>query len=189
MDDTQRTNINIVIAFAEILMLLRDPYENGHDKRCAELSVLLANKLCLPDEQIEQIGYAARLHDIGKIMIAEQILNKTRLTTAEMNMIRSHSSMGAKALKSLGFDDPIQSIILQHHENWDGTGYPNKLQGENILIGARIIRIADCFDAMTSERSYRKSLTKERTIVKMEKENGKSFDPMIFELLRKIIES
>jgi HD-GYP domain-containing protein (c-di-GMP phosphodiesterase class II) len=107
-------------------------------------------------------------------------LNKPKLSTSERNMVHSHSALGAKVIHALEFDENIEKTILHHHENWNASGYPDGLEGEQIPLGARIIRVADCFDAMTSDRPYRETYSERDALIEMEKEIGTSFDPMIF---------
>lgn len=189
MDQKDRYRISAIITFTESLMVLRDPFEDGHQKRCANNAMRLAAEMKLSNEDVELIGFAARLHDVGKIVIAESVLNKPKLTIAEKNMINSHSMLGALIITSMGFDNSLPVIIFQHHENWDGSGYPLKLSGEDILIGARILRIVDCFDAMTNIRSYREFYTYDRALSEMQKESGTSFDPTIYEIFERMIKA
>jgi putative nucleotidyltransferase with HDIG domain len=176
--------INGIIAFANAIMVLRDPYEDGHEMRVALLAAGLANKLNLPKEFVEHVEYGAHLHDVGKIMIAESILNKTKLSASERSMINSHASLGAKAISALHFGKVIEDAIHHHHENWDGSGYPDGLQREAIPMAARIIRVVDCFDAMTHKRLNHITYSLKQAIAEMDKENGTSFDPTIFNVFK-----
>lgn len=188
MNPQDHDRINGIIAFAEAVMVLRDPYEDGHDQRTEKLALKLAGKLNLSSlEFIENLRYGARLHDVGKIMIAESALNKIKLTPSEKNMVNSHALLGAEAIKALGFNKDIVDIIHHHHENWDGSGYPDKLKGNEISLGARIVRIADSYDAIQNGRAYHKAKSKRDTLIELEKENGISFDPVIFEAFKGII--
>jgi putative nucleotidyltransferase with HDIG domain len=178
------TRISAVITLVTVLMPLRDPYSNGHEKRVASMAKAICVMMGLNSDYTDQTEYAAQLHDLGKLMIAENVLNKPKLTQAEKVMVHSHSVLGAKAIRALELDQEIEDVINHHHENWDGTGYPGNLAGTDIPLGARIIRIADTFDAMISDRPYRKMFSQKEAIAEMELEVGKSFDPMIFEIFK-----
>jgi len=181
--------IYTIIQFAEQIMLLRDPYENGHEHRVADISTKLAIALDLTPELVLNIHIAARMHDIGKLLVAEVILNKVKITSSERRMIQSHSDFGAKIIHTLELDTHIEDIIRHHHENWNGTGYPDKLKGDEISIGARILRIADTFDAMTNERPYRKMATKKQTLIEMKSESGTSFEPRLFDKFEQMMKT
>jgi putative nucleotidyltransferase with HDIG domain len=178
------TRVSAVITLVNVLMPLRDPYSNGHEKRVASMVKAICVMMGLNSDYTDQTEYAAQLHDLGKLMIAENVLNKPKLTQAERNMVNSHSALGAKAIKALELDQEIVDVINHHHENWNGSGYPDNLAGQDIPLGARIIRIADTFDAMTSDRPYRKMFSQKEAISEMELEVGTSFDPMIFEIFK-----
>jgi putative nucleotidyltransferase with HDIG domain len=178
------TRISAVITLVTVLMPLRDPYSNGHEKRVASMAKAICVMMGLNADYTDQTEYAAYLHDLGKLMIAENVLNKPKLTQAEKAMVHNHSALGAIAIHTLEFDQEIEDVINHHHENWDGTGYPGNLAGTDIPLGARIIRIADTFDAMTSDRPYRKMFSQKEAISEMKLEVGKSFDPMIFEIFK-----
>jgi putative nucleotidyltransferase with HDIG domain len=168
-------------------MAARDPFQvDGHTARSALLAEKLARELGLPEGFVINVRDAASLHDIGKMSIAESILNKVKLTESERHMIQSHADIGYQVISALHFDKSIADAILHHHENWNGTGYPDKLAREAIPLESRIIRVVDCFDAMTHKRSYREVYTVERAIMEMEKEIGISFDPTIFNVFRRI---
>jgi putative nucleotidyltransferase with HDIG domain len=187
MDNEDRYRIHIIIEFSEVIMQLRDPYEDGHEKRAAKLAIGLALELKLAPEDIELLTYSAQLHDVGKILIAEHVLNKVKLSTSETNMIRSHADMGERLIAKFRFDPAIERNVRHHHENWDGSGYPDGLKGDVIPLGARILRVVDCFDAMTSERPYREAYTKDEALLEMDKENGTSFDPAIYATFRQMV--
>jgi putative nucleotidyltransferase with HDIG domain len=183
-DPYYHSRVTAIIALVDVLMPLRDPYSNGHEKRVAKIAVAIAMKLGLAANFVDNLEYGAHLHDIGKLMIAENVLNKPKLTISERNMVKSHAALGVKAIHALEFDDNIEIAIKHHHENWDGSGYPDGLDGEAIPLGARIIRVADTFDAMTSDRPYRETYTQRNALIEMEKEIGTSFDPMIFRMFQ-----
>ena len=137
----------------------------------------IASQLGRPAEEIELTRLAGSLHDLGKLAIPEEILRKpSALTEAERLVLERHPQIGYRMLESLGVE-PIADWVLHHHERWDGTGYPDGLEGEAIPIGARIIFVADAFDAMTSNRLYRTPLTHEEALHEVERCSGSQFDP------------
>lgn len=156
-----------------------DPYTRGHCERVERFSHQLADHIHLNEKDKESLSIAALLHDIGKIGIPSEILNKeTPLSTEEYNKIKEHSVIGYQILKDVEFLSDCTQIILQHHERYDGKGYANGLAGENIQLSARILCIADAFDAMTSSRAYRKiPLTYGQAIKELESLKGIQFDP------------
>ena len=157
----------------------RDTYTGSHSTRVAELSSWIAHRLGFDQEHIELTRLAASLHDLGKLAIPEEILRKPGpLTDAERLVLQRHPEIGYRMLESLGVD-PIADWVLHHHERWDGTGYPERLRGEEIPLGARIIFVADAYDAMTSERAYRGRLTPREAIEELEHCSGTQFDPAI----------
>jgi putative two-component system response regulator len=187
MNERERLRIEAVILFADAITIKRDPFEDGHGKRASKLAQDLAIELGKPAEFVELLGYAMDLHDVGKILIAESILNKPKLGASELSMIESHSELGTEILVPLHFDKLIHETVLQIHENWDGSGYPHGLKREEILESARMGRIADCYDAMRSDRPYRKALTVKFALEMMERESGKSFDPTMFNIFKRMI--
>jgi len=134
----------------------RDPYTAGHQRRVARLACAIAGEMKLPAEQINGIRTAASVHDIGKLSVPAEILSKPgRLSEIEMGLIKTHSQAGFEILAGIEFPWPIARIVLQHHERMDGTGYPLELEGDEILLEARILTVADVVEAMASYRPYR----------------------------------
>ena len=157
----------------------RDVYTGSHSQRVAELAARTARRLGLPDEEVELTRLAASLHDLGKLAIPEEILRKPGpLTEPERMVLERHPQIGFRMLESLGVD-PVADWVLHHHERWDGSGYPDGLPGESIPLGARIIFVADAYDAMTSERVYRSRMPSAQAIVELERCSGSQFDPGI----------
>jgi diguanylate cyclase (GGDEF)-like protein len=157
----------------------RDTYTGSHSTRVAELSAWIAHRLGLDREHIELTRLAGSLHDLGKLAIPEEILRKPGpLTDPERLVLQRHPEIGHRMLESLGVD-PVAEWVLHHHERWDGTGYPERLRGEEIPLGARIIFVADAYDAMTSDRAYRGRLTPRDAIEELERCSGTQFDPEI----------
>jgi HD-GYP domain-containing protein (c-di-GMP phosphodiesterase class II) len=155
----------------------KDPYTKGHCNRVEIYSQIIAMELNMTEEERYELQIACLLHDIGKIGVSERILSKpSRLTDEEMDQMKLHPVIGGEIVKDLyGFN--IAPIIKHHHERYDGKGYPEGLLGDNIPLGARIIAVADTFDAMTSDRPYRKSLDREIAINELIVFKGKQFDP------------
>ncbi|HEY2940617.1 MAG TPA: diguanylate cyclase [Gaiellaceae bacterium] len=161
----------------------RDVYTGSHSQRVAELAARTARRLGLPDEDIELTRLAASLHDLGKLAVPEEILRKPGpLTDPERIVLERHPQIGFRMLESLGVD-PVADWVLHHHERWDGSGYPDGLPGAQIPLGARIIFVADAYDAMTSERVYRRRVAPSEAIAELERCAGTQFDPEIVSAL------
>ena len=166
---------------------VRDPYTAGHSDRVTALSLLLADKLVMSDEGRKALEYAALFHDIGKLGIPETILLKTgKLTDAEFEAIKNHPNIGASILENIGFLKDALPIIRHHHERYSGCGYPDGMVGDLIPLGSRIIAIADTYDAMTSDRPYRKRLSHEAAIHEIERNRGIQFDNKLVDLFLEI---
>lgn len=158
----------------------KDEYTKGHSYRVAEYSVLIAKKLGLSEKEIDKLHYAASLHDIGKIGVPDTILNKpSRLTNDEYAIIKTHTVIGADIIKGIDLIAYTEDVARYHHERYDGKGYPTGLSGENIPFLARIVAVADSYDAMSSKRIYRKSLPEEIIRSEIEKNRGLQFDPQV----------
>src|SRR5262249_11523520 len=144
----------------------KDDVTHSHVRRVQAYAVALARELGVGDETtVKAIEAAALLHDTGKLAVPEHILNKPgRLTPAEFDQMKRHVDVGADILSLVNFPYPVVPIVRCHHENWDGTGYPRGVSGSDIPIGARILSVVDCFDALTSDRPYRKALTDEEAL-------------------------
>jgi len=158
----------------------KDEYTRGHSNRVSEYAALIAEKMNLPEEEVAEIKYAATLHDIGKIGVPDTILNKpSRLTDEEYDIIKTHSTIGYDILHNIDMISYTSDIARHHHERFDGKGYPDGLKGDEISIGARIVAVADSFDAMNSRRIYRKPLDREIIIAEIQKNKGIQFDPVV----------
>jgi diguanylate cyclase (GGDEF)-like protein/putative nucleotidyltransferase with HDIG domain len=157
----------------------RDVYTGSHSERVAELAARIAMRLGADAETVELTRLAASLHDLGKLAIPEEILRKPgELTESERLVLERHPQIGYRMLESLGVD-PVAQWVLHHHERWDGSGYPNGLPGEEIPLGARIIFVADAYDAMTSDRVYRQRLSDEDAMAELVRCAGTQFDPEV----------
>lgn len=159
---------------------LRDPYTSGHQRRVSDMAVALARKIHVPAAEVEGIRIAAVLHDIGKISIPAEILNKPgRLSDAEFEIIKAHPGAGYEILKDIEFPWPVADMVRQHHERLDGGGYPQGLRGEQIIRGARILTVADVFESMSSHRPYRPSLGPGPAIAELKAGRGTRYDAEI----------
>lgn len=158
----------------------KDHYTRGHSERVSHLSELLATKLGLPDREVEWVRISGLVHDVGKIGVPEAVLTKPgRLTDDEFAAIKRHPEIGHNILRAVAPLGPALPGVLSHHERWDGKGYPNGLSGEGIPLIARIIGLADTFDAMSSNRSYRSALTREKVLSEITRCAGSQFDPKL----------
>lgn len=162
---------------------MKDSYTQGHAKRVTEYSLCIGSKLNLHVTELRDLYLGAVLHDIGKIGTEEHLLNKPEgLNLREETLIREHPLNGTLFIVGIENLSHIVPTILHHHERWDGTGYPGRLKGEQIPLHARIVSIADSFDAMVSARSYRPALDKETAIRELQKEKGTQFDPFLVDV-------
>ena len=165
----------------------RDPYTAGHQRRVAQLSCAIAKEMGLPEKQIEGIHASGLLHDIGKIYIPTDILNRPgRLSNIEMDLIRTHSKVGYDILKTVNFPWPVAQIVLQHHERQDGSGYPQGLSGEEILIEAKILAVTDVVEAMSSHRPYRPALGIDMALGEISRNSGILYDPKVVDVCLKL---
>jgi len=158
----------------------KDKYTSGHSQRVAETSVAIAKELGLSQHSIERIRQAGLIHDIGKIGVRESVLNKPgRLTDEEFHHIKSHCEIGEHILTPIVEDEEILKVVRHHHERYDGRGYPDGLKSEQIPLGARILAVADTYDAMTSERPYREAMSDETACDEIKRCKGTQFDPVV----------
>jgi putative two-component system response regulator len=181
----------MTISIAETLinaMEAKDIYLRGHSQRVAELGASMAETLNLDADTVENIRLAGRLHDVGKIGIREEVLNKPgKLTPEEFEHIKTHVKIGMEILAPLKHIGSSLRYVQDHHEHWDGNGYPRQISGEQISIGGRILAAADAFDALTSKRAYRDPLTPEDTLDLLRGQSGRLLDPRIYEALDTIV--
>ena len=173
----QQTLDGIIEALSAAIEL-RDPYTAGHQRRVAELAVAIAEEMGLPTDKVEAIRYAALVHDIGKLAVPAEILARpSALTDTELALIKFHPQQAYEILKGIDFPWPLAEIILQHHERLDGSGYPQGLKGEELVLEARIIAVADVVEAMSSHRPYRPALGIDAALDEIRKNKGKLYAP------------
>lgn len=166
----------------------KDEYARGHSHRVAEYAALIAGELGWSSEEIMNLKYAAHLHDIGKIGIPDMLLNKpARLTPEEYSVIKEHTVIGAEILKNISLIPHVAEVARSHHEHYDGTGYPDGLAGEDIPLSARIVAIADSYDAMNSRRIYRNALPPEKIFEEIKNNRGIQFDPELADIFLKLL--
>ncbi|RME89325.1 MAG: HD domain-containing protein [Anaerolineae bacterium] len=173
-----------LLVLAEIIEA-RDPYTGGHLWRVSQFAKLLAFKIGLPEREVLRISLAAYLHDLGKVGIPDHILCKEgELNDEEYAVVRTHPSVGGRLLESHPLGDLVYKVALEHHERVDGRGYPRGLRGEQISLASRIVSVADAFDAMTSTRPYRRGLSTEEALRRLEEGAGTQFDAGIVAHMR-----
>ncbi|MBI4734006.1 MAG: HD-GYP domain-containing protein [Rubrobacteridae bacterium] len=173
----RKNNLHAIMALVEALNA-KDPYTRGHSERVSIYSLLLSEHMNLTDEEIDSIYIASYLHDIGKIGIHENVLNKPdKLTNDEYEHIKSHPGISGQIVSQLPNLEHIASIVRHHHERHDGHGYPDGLKGLDIPLGARILAIADAFDAMTTDRPYRDGFNAMEALSEIDRCSGLQFDP------------
>lgn len=169
---------------------IKDPYTEGHLRRIAGFSEQTARALGLSAEQARVVRYAGVLHDIGKIGVSEAVLRKPGpLDAAEQLELRRHAQYGAAIVSPMRFAADVAPIVLAHHEHWDGSGYPNELSGEQIPLGARIISVVDAYDAMTSDRPYRRSLGDPEAVRRLRGGSGTQWDPRVVTTFLELLEA
>ena len=195
-EELSEKNEELEQAYFDTIKILRqtveakDPYTRGHSDRVSAFSVLLGKQLGLGENDLETLRVGGLFHDIGKIGVPDSVLTKDdRLTENEFSQIKEHPSIGAHILGNVKVFQDIIPIVKHHHERYDGHGYPSNLAGEDIPYLVRIVTVIDTFDAMTSNRSYRKALPMKTVIAEIEKCKGTQFDPEIADAFLKIIDS
>lgn len=185
--EKQKNNIKIILQSMNTFISFidaKDPYTRGHSKRVAMYAAEIAKRQGLSTDEIQNIYYAGLLHDSGKISVPDAVLNKPgKLTTEERKLIQNHTVAGGKMLRQLSSIRGIRETALYHHERFDGKGYPEGLAGNQIPLYARIVGVADSYDAMSSNRVYRRHLNKDEIIEEIQKGSGTQFDPDIVKLM------
>jgi PAS domain S-box-containing protein/putative nucleotidyltransferase with HDIG domain len=182
----QRTMEGTVFAIAKMVEA-RDPYTAGHQQRVADLAVTIARKMNLGKDLITGLRMAATIHDIGKIYVPAEILSRpAKLSSIEFAFIKKHPELGSKILQTIDFPWPVADIVLQHHERLNGTGYPNALKSNEILLEAKILAVADVVEAMCSHRPYRPARSLVMTLDEIAENCGTLYDPEIVKICRKL---
>ena len=177
------TTITVMVSAVE----MRDPYTAGHQSRVADLARAIATDIGLPQDTIDGIRMAGTIHDIGKLSIPAEILTKpTKLTNIEYSLIQEHSQSGYEMLKDVESPWPLAEIVYQHHERMNGSGYPRNLKGNELLLEARILAVADVVEAMASHRPYRASLGIEKALEEIEKNKGVLYDDSVVDACLKL---
>jgi putative nucleotidyltransferase with HDIG domain len=185
-ESLQRAYVEFVGSLANALDA-RDRYTAGHSWRVSQLSCALAAALGLDPDEVERVRVGALLHDIGKIGVSDSVLQKAgRLTDEEFALVKEHPVTGLRILQGVQGFAPFLAAVELHHENWDGTGYPRGLVAKQVPVDARIIHVADAYDAMTTDRSYRPGMKHERAIQILEENAGTQFDPTVVQLLTEL---
>lgn len=183
----QRAMDGIITALSTTVEL-RDPYTAGHQKRVTELAVAIAKNMHYNDDMIKFLSIAGVLHDIGKLCVPAEILSKPgRISKKEFSILKDHPDEGYRILENINFEYPVAEIIREHHERMDGSGYPRGLKGDEILMDARIIGVADVVESMASHRPYRPSLGMDIALDEIEKNRGVLYDADVVEACRKAI--
>ena len=159
---------------------MRDPYTAGHERRVAELAAAIGAEMALPPFMVEGIHFGAMIHDLGKIQIPAEILSKpTRISPVEFELIKGHAQAGYDILKGIDFPWPVAEMARQHHERLDGSGYPQGLKGDSILLEARVLAVADVVEAMASHRPYRPGLGIDKALAEIERGRGTVYDAFV----------
>ena len=189
VEQTNQERISVATLEALVNALeAKDPYLRGHSARVADLSAMVAAHMGCTDEQVEAVRTGGRLHDIGKIGIREEILNKQGpLTEDEYNHVKQHVTVGSQILAPLVHLGDVIGFVRSHHERWDGTGYPDRLKGEAIPLGARIIGAVEIYDALTTARPYQERMTPEIGVERMRGLVGSMIDPSVHQALEAVV--
>ena len=162
-----------------VIVAQKDPYTAGHCERVARIAMALGHAMGLSKNRIETLRVAGNLHDIGKVSVPGEILNKAgRLTPEEFEQVKVHPETGFEILKDIPFHGPVAEIVLQHHERYDGSGYPRGLRRDEALLEARILSVADIYEALTSDRPYRQALSHEEAMAHITQEAGNTLCPL-----------
>lgn len=185
--DMRENYLNTVEALVQALEA-KDTYTSGHSERVGKLVVAMAEEIKMSEDKIQSLKYAAVLHDVGKIGVSEIILNKEgKLQDSEWESIRSHPVIGQTIIKGIKFFYDIGNVVRHHHERYDGKGYPDGIEGKEIPLEARIIAVADTYDAITSDRSYRKGSTHDEALKELRRVAGTQLDPELVDIFCKVV--
>lgn len=189
LDAIEKVHMSTIAAFA-MAIDAKDQVTHGHIRRVQQYTMEVARSLGVTDDkQLKALEAAALLHDTGKLAVPEYILNKPGpLTPAEFEKMKDHAAVGANILKSIDFPYPVAPIVRHHHEAWDGRGYPDGLKGQEIPLGARILSVVDCYDALTSDRPYRPRMTRQQAEQILLDRRGSMYDPWVVDGFIKILD-
>jgi putative nucleotidyltransferase with HDIG domain len=189
LDAIEKVHMSTIKAFA-MAIDAKDQVTHGHIQRVQQYTMEVARSLGVTDDkQLKAIEAAALLHDTGKLAVPEYILNKPGpLTSAEFEKMKEHAAVGANILKSIDFPYPVAPIVKHHHENWDGRGYPDGIKGQEIPLGARILSVVDCYDALTSDRPYRPRMSRQQAEQILIDRRGSMYDPWVVDGFLKILD-
>ena len=194
MADLERERANlqqVAVATLEALvnaLEAKDPYLRGHSARVADMAASVAAELKLSDDEVDAVRTAGRLHDIGKIGVREEIITKQGpLTDPEFEEVKRHTTIGAEILAPLLHLGPVIQYVRNHHERWDGKGYPDGLKGETIPLGARIIGTVEIYDALATSRSYQEKMSPELAVERLGDLAGTVLDPKVLRALRSVV--
>lgn len=189
-EKTRYTSLIETIDAVAATLAFRDPYTAGHQKRVSQIAVRIAEEMGIDEKVIEGIKLGAMLHDIGKVMVPMEILNRPgRLSKPEFEIIKTHPNVGYDIVEKVEFIWPIGEMILQHHERLDGSGYPNGLKGDEIILEARIIAVADVLEAITSHRPYRPALGLDKAIEVLCEGRGTAFDATVIDTCMNLVKN
>ena len=184
LDEGNRAVLNSLMT----VLKTRDADTYDHSKRTVKISLLLGDECGLDDSQMSALELGALLHDIGKIGVPDAVLRKpTRLDDVEWALMRRHPQLGQEIVRGLSFLDNARTVVTQHHEKWDGSGYPLGLRGEEIALPARVLFVADAFDAMTSNRVYRPAKSYEAALAELDDCAGTDFDPQVVDAFHRFL--
>ena len=175
-----RTSFLSAIATLSHALEAKDKYTSGHSQRVADIAVAIARMMGLPEEDVEKIRLSGLVHDVGKIGVGESVLNKpSRLTDEEFQHVQKHPEIGEHILAPIAGDEEILRLVRSHHERYNGSGYPDRLRDTQIPLGARILAVADAYEAMTSERPYRPAMPIKEATDEIQRCAGTQFDPVV----------
>lgn len=166
----------------------KDPFIRGHSAEVSRIAVAIASEMQLPEPAIESLRVAAVLHDVGKISVPGEILNKPgKLSWPEWQLVKTHVAQGLRILSEANFPPPVKAAVAQHHERLDGSGYPQGLRADQIMLEARILAVADVFEAMTSHRPYRPAVSVAQSVEYLKGNVGTKFDPVVVDAFLKVL--
>ena len=186
MKKTLNDSINTMVKIVE----LRDPYTAGHQQNVAALATAIAVEMKLEETRIEHLRTAAVIHDIGKMYVPSDILSKPgKLSEIEFSLIQTHARNGYDIIKGMDFPSDVAQVVLQHHERLDGSGYPNGIRGEEILLEAKIVAVADVVEAMASDRPYRPAKGIDQALAEIAENRGRLYDPAVVDACLELFNS